>query len=212
MSTPSEKLFSDMGGRGRGMVAIFGSIAMIVLTIVGLAHINPGLLGAIALIVAGIVLLFRGAALNNQFAKMLGATGVDTGGGGGSVGLLTGIAAIVLGILAAIGLASDTLVAVGVIVAGVAFIMSAGLASRMAALRVHASDADEHTKRAAEEMLSGSMSAQKLAGVAAAVLGILALVNLAPGVLVLVALLSLGATVLMSASAAGGRMSSLLSR
>jgi hypothetical protein len=194
------------------MVATFGGIALIVLTIVALAHINPGLLGAIALIVAGILLLFRGATLGSQFAKVLGAAGVDAGGGGGSVGLLAGIAAIVLGILAAIGLASDTLVAVGIIVAGAAFIASAGLANRLAVFRVSASDADEHTKRAAEDMLSNGVNAQRLAGVAAVVLGILALVNLAPGILVLVALLSLGATQLMSASALGGRMTSMLSR
>ncbi|MGH8362336.1 MAG: hypothetical protein ACRESQ_03170, partial [Gammaproteobacteria bacterium] len=183
----------------------------IVLTIVALAHINPGLLGAIALIVAGIVLLFKGAALNGQCAKLLGSEGTDAGGGG-SAALSAGIAAIVLGILAAIGLASDTLMAVGIIVAGAAFIFSAGFAGRMAALRIGASDADDNAKHAAEEMLAGGMSAQKLAGVAAVVLGILALVNLAPGVLVLVALLSLGGTELMSASAFGGRVSGLLSR
>ncbi|MGH8293541.1 MAG: hypothetical protein ACRESA_08745 [Gammaproteobacteria bacterium] len=210
MSTPSEKLFNGAGG-GRGMITIFGGIAMIVLTIVALAHINPGLLGAIALIVAGIVLLFKGAALNGQCAKLLGSEGTDAGGGG-SAALSAGIAAIVLGILAAIGLASDTLMAVGIIVAGAAFIFSAGFAGRMAALRIGASDADDNAKHAAEEMLAGGMSAQKLAGVAAVVLGILALVNLAPGVLVLVALLSLGGTELMSASAFGGRVSGLLSR
>ena len=211
MSTPGEKLFNGAGG-GRGMIAIFGGIAMIVLTIVALAHINPGLLGAIALIVAGIVLLFKGAALNGQCAKLLGSESTDAGGGGGSAALSAGIAAIVLGILAAIGLAPDTLVAVGIIVAGAAFVFSAGFAGRIAALRIGASDADDSAKHAAEEMLSGGMSAQKLAGVAAVVLGILALVNLAPGVLVLVALLSLGGTELMSASAFGGRMSGLLSR
>lgn len=211
MSTSSETMSND-GGAGRGMVATFGGIALIVLTIVALAHINPGLLGAVALIVAGILLLFRGAALSSQFAKVLGTAGVNTGGSGGSVGLLAGIAAIVLGILAAIGLAPDTLVAVGIIVAGAAFITSASLANRMAAFRINASDADDGTKRAAEEMLSGGANAQRLAGVAAVVLGILALVNLAPSILVLVALLSLGATELMSASALGGRMVGMLSR
>jgi hypothetical protein len=55
-------------------------------------------------------------------------------------------------------------------------------------------------------MVSASIGAEVLAGLGAAVLGILALVGLAPVILTLVAMLTLGVTVLLSGSSFGGKM------
>ncbi|HLH47970.1 MAG TPA: hypothetical protein VKV96_01405, partial [Roseiarcus sp.] len=100
-----------------------GGVAVVVLAILGLANVAPLTLVSVAVIVVGAALLMQAAAQSAEFARMVTAT--DTGeftvadlAGGVTVEYLTGSAGIVLGILALLGIASVTLVAVALIVFG----------------------------------------------------------------------------------------------
>jgi hypothetical protein len=168
---------------GGSMMEAVGAIATIALAIVGLAGVFSATMAAIATIVIGAAFLlesgsFSAAQLSSRSGEFEGASG------GTSAAFLGGVAGIVLGILALLGIASITLLSVAAIVYGATFLLSGvGQSGNLAAA------AGGHT----------------LVGLGAAVLGILAVVGLSPLVLVLVALLSLGAGALFSGSAQGAQ-------
>jgi hypothetical protein len=117
-------------------------------------------------------------------------------GGGASAGFLGGIAGIVLGILALLGVATMTLLSVAILVYGASFMLSGISAERLVgSLGTHGT---------AGEMTSGHF----MVGIAALVLGILAVVGLSQLTLVLVGLLCLGTGALFSGSALGARSAS----
>jgi hypothetical protein len=112
----------------------------------------------------------------------------------------------VLGVLALLGIATATLTAVAIIAFGAALVMTSNSVSEVYIARRTMMRAGAHsaTELVAGEMASGSAGVQLLAGLTAVVLGILAVAGTNPPILILSALIVLGATVLLSGSTLSG--------
>jgi hypothetical protein len=191
-----------------------GGIATAVLAIIGLAGWRPELLAGVATIVFGAALLIQGGALLSEYAQVFTPAGAlqtasDAVGGDGLAAMFpVGIAGIVLGILALLGIASYALTSISVIAFGAALMLSAQSVRRLYKLQSEAQVASAVSYSTREflagEMAAGSAGIQFVAGLAALVLGIIAVVMTATvrnEVLTLVALLIVGATNIISGSA-----------
>lgn len=216
--TVVDRQFEGVTGSSGGWVTkSVGGIVAIVLTILGLAHVVPVFLVAIALIAAGAALVFRGAAIAGEYGRVLQRPGetiaiAELGGGAvWSVEFLAGGAAIVLGILALLNIDPVDLVAIGVIALGGAIVLSAGLTARLTSIKAAAVYTDERARLIATEVVSGSASIQAL-GLTAIVLGILALAGFSAVALVLIALLALGSFILLNGVILSGAMLTIFRR
>ncbi|PWU11007.1 MAG: hypothetical protein C5B50_24345 [Verrucomicrobia bacterium] len=173
------------GGSAMGAVAALATMA---LAIVGLAGLFSSTLAGIATIVVGAAILLEGGAIGAS--AFPAATEYEAAAGAGlSAGFLGGLTGIVLGILALLGVSSEALLSVALIVLGASFLFSgAPMAFR-------------------GYLFAGAASGQIMLGLGAVILGILAVTgsNL---VLVLVGLLALGAGALFGGSAHGARFMS----
>jgi hypothetical protein len=117
-----------------GAVEGFGAIATIALAIVGLAGVFSTTMAAIAAIVLGAAILFEGGSLefiNGRIRKAVLGEGLWHENAA-ATDLQGGVAAIVLGILALLGIASVTLLAVTLITVGAAFLFSGRFLSGLA--------------------------------------------------------------------------------
>jgi hypothetical protein len=184
--------FNAVGGISATQSA--GAIASVTLAIIGLAGVYANIVTPVATIVIGAVFLMEALSLNTT-AKRLNSQGARrTLGMANSItaGFFGGLAGIVLGILAlfqtAPGNHADVLLAVAVLVYGTALLVGGGAFSRLAAT--------PETSTGTGTMSSGSL----LIGLAAVVLGILAIIGLVPMTLILVGLLSLGGCALFTSS------------
>jgi hypothetical protein len=180
-------------------------VAVVVLAILGLVHVFPLPLAAIATIVYGVALLFKGTVVASEYSRLLShlpGSRLDTVelGGGMSLEIMTGIAGIVLGVLAILHLVPETLIAISLIVFGTGAVMGSGVVSRLNALKIEGTGLTEHQSRLAQDMVSAAVGTQILAGIAAIILGILSLTGYYPLTLSLVALLVLGADAILSGS------------
>jgi hypothetical protein len=196
-----------------GFADALGGIATIVLAIVALAGINTAVMVPIAVVVFGAALLIQGGTLVSEHARIIfpsEAAGAGTieqfNGGSLSAVFLVGASGIVLGVLALLGIAAATLSAVAIIAFGAALVMTSNsvrelYVARRTLLRAGAQNASELV---AGEMASGSAGVQLIAGLTAIVLGILAVAGTNPPILILSALIVLGATVLLSGSTLSG--------
>ncbi len=187
-------------------------IAVIVLSIIGIAQAGSGFLASIAAIVLGAALIAQGGAIAAEYSKLLGAV---TGGALGTLQLgssvttemLAGVAAVVLGILGLIGFAPVTLISAAVIAVGASLMLSLSGLQRLNSLKVQAAGLTDLAQKTAEAAVAGAVTTQLLAGAAAIVLGILALtIPLHGAILMLVGLLVLGAAVAISGTTLTGRM------
>jgi len=135
------------------------SISTVVLTILGLAHVAPNFLVAIATITFGGALLLHGAGLLTEYAKLTRAAPAATpavfGGGGLSAVLLAGAAGIVLGILALLGISPTELTAIAVIAFGSALILGSNSALRLHFLKLPMVKPDDRSQQVAGDMLAG---------------------------------------------------------
>jgi hypothetical protein len=209
----SEHTFQDAATYG-GVVDAIGGVATIILAIVALSGVNQPMLAAIATIVFGAALLIQGGTMLTEYTKLMSPLGTGmteevAGGGGLSALFLVGAAGIVLGVLSLIGIAEHTLMAAAVIAFGSALLLSSNSVwhlyrAKQASYRAGAAPARSGAEFLAGEMASGSAALQCLAGLAAIVLGILAVTGTNPNVLTLVGLLVLGATVLLTGSTLSG--------
>jgi len=207
--TVADRRFENVGtGSSAWMTESVGGIVAIVLTILGLAHVAPVLLVAIALIAAGAALVIRGAGIVREYGHLLqreGSTAMEVGGGSALyVELLAGTAGIVLGILALLNVDPPDLVAIGVIAFGGALVLSTGASARLTGGRIAVSNNDLRAQGVISEITASSAGVQALAGLTAIVLGILALAGFSSMVLVLVALLTLGAFILLNGVSMSG--------
>lgn len=198
---------------GSSTEALTGAGA-IVLAILGLAHIAPQMMVAISSIALGAALILDGAAIAAEYSRILAESGngsiskVELGGGL-STQVIGGVAAVVLGVLALLNIAPTTLMAIAAIVLGVTVVSGSGVTTRLNALKIETSGDHDFAKRVARESLTAATGADMLVGLAAVVLGILALVGMAPVPLTLVAMLALGASILLTGSAVIGKMMSM---
>ncbi|MGH8297307.1 MAG: hypothetical protein ACRETZ_17670 [Steroidobacteraceae bacterium] len=206
-----------------GAMDAIGGIATAVLAIIGLAGYRPELLAGVAVIVFGAALLIQGGTLLSEYSQLIGPVGtLDTAsnafqGDGLAAMFPVGIAGIVLGILALVGMVSVVLTAVAVIAFGAALMLSAQSVRRLARLQSEARRAASSRYAVREflagEMASGSAGIQFAAGLASLVLGIIAVVMMASvrnEWLTLVALLVVGLTNIISGSALSGMVMSFM--
>jgi hypothetical protein len=192
----------EAGGTAIFMATMPAALALVVLGILALAKVDPLLLISIAVIVAGVVLVSDSAALTRQMAAALAAkAGYHINSSelpsGLSAGVLGGISGVVLGILAILDVAPHTLIAVAAIVFGAAVLFDFAARSQLRTLKMTTSETSEQSARLAMATVSSTSTAAIFAGVSLVTLGILALAGIAGEVLIAVALLGLGAYVLL---------------
>jgi hypothetical protein len=179
---------------GGSAVEAIGALAVIALAIVGLAGILSETVAAIATIILGAALLTQSGAFAAGYFASVGSETSVSEPTGVSASFLGGIAGVVLGILALLGIAAPTLLAVAVIVFGGSFLVGFNGGSNITEASV------------------GAFGGQMMVGLSAIVLGILAVVGASQWTLVLVALLCLGVFALFSGSSIGARSASAVTR
>jgi hypothetical protein len=212
-----EETSAEVPGGGSLAEAICG-IGAIVLSIVALIGVLEPQLGAVAAIVIGGGLLLEGAAIGMRFAKLLGEIigprfSMAELGSGMPAEFLAGAAGIVLGILALPGIAPVTLLSVAAIVFGAALLLGAGATANLNCLIVeHRHHAQAVARRVAATMISGATGAQILVGLAAIILGIVALGGIYPLTLSLIAFLAVGAAVAISGLALSTKLLEMMRR
>ena len=206
-----------------GVMDAIGGIATAVLAIIGLAGWRPELLAGVATIVFGAALLIQGGTLLSEYSQVFTPAGAlqtasDAFGGDGLAAMFpVGIAGVVLGILALLGVASYALTSISVIAFGAALMLSAQSVRRLyrmqAELRRASVGAYPVREFLAGEMASGSAGIQFIAGLGALVLGIIAVVMAATmrsEMLTLVGLLIVGLTNIISGSTLSGLVLSFM--
>jgi hypothetical protein len=190
-----------------GSADAIGGIATVILAICGLAGVNSPFLAVIATVVFGAGLLIHAASLRARYSQSIGLPGEDVAGdgGGGFAGLfLIGAAGLLRGVLALLGVDPGVLNPIATIAYGAALLLGGGAARHMLALRHATARPEELTRKTmlAGEMACGAANLQTMGGLAAMVLGILAVLDRTPNDLVfnLVALLILGVTLILTGS------------
>ncbi|MBU3887876.1 hypothetical protein [Methylosinus sp. KRF6] len=216
MSTPYVQSAAYENAAYGGLIDAAGGVATIVLAICGLAGVDPQLLTSIATIVFGVALFVQAGAMasegvHGRAANISGRSIAEVQASGLAFLFLVGAAGIVLGVLALLGVHPLRLTAVAVIAFGTALLLSANATRQMGSSH----SADVTTTGGAEvlanELASGSAGIQVLAGLGGIVLGLIALAGQGDDLtLVLVALLGLGATVLMTGGALSATVMSLM--
>lgn len=212
--TSSESTLQEGTNYG-GLVDAIGGIVTVVLAIIALSGVQAGALLAIATIVFGAALLIQGGTMLSEFTRVIfpagAGAGVEEFGGGGGISamFLVGAAGIVLGVLALLGIYAIELTSIAVIAFGGALVLSSSSVWRLHQIkrstqRVAGSRYFSGGEILASEMASGSAVLQALAGLAAIVLGIIAVTGKDPAILSLVGLLVLGATVVLTGSTMSG--------
>lgn len=206
-----------------GAMDAIGGIATAVLAIIGLAGWRPELLAGVATIVFGAALLIQCGTLLSEYAQVFTPAGAmqvaseAVGGDGLAAMFPVGIAGIVVGILALLGIASYALTAIAVIAFGAALMLSAQSVRRLYRMQAETRRIALGTYSVREflagEMAAGSAGIQFVAGLGALVLGILAVVmatTVRSDMLTLVALLIVGLTNIISGSALSGLVLSFM--
>ncbi|HEX3762275.1 MAG TPA: hypothetical protein VHW23_26420 [Kofleriaceae bacterium] len=187
---------------GGSSLELIGGGAAVVLAIIGLAGFLPFYMTAIAAIAIGGAMLAHGASVTARWedtrwrAQGRGEQGELAGGIGSE--LLGGAAAILLGILALVGIVPLVLLPIAAIVVGGAILIGAPAQPPLTRL---VPDRDRRMSRVIHEASETTSGAMVLTGLAAIVLGILALLRTGPVfTLVEVALLAVGGALLISGS------------
>jgi hypothetical protein len=188
-----------------------------------LAGVRPSLMIGIATIIFGVALLIQGGTMLSEYARIIFPPGakvasVDQFGGNSlSTVFLVGAAGIVLGILALLGIHGAELTPIAVIAFGTALVLSSNSVWHLHVLKRSVMATESESRLAgseilASEMASGSAGMQALAGLAAIVLGILAIAGTGADdmILILVALLALGATLVLTGSSLSGTVMSFM--
>lgn len=215
MSMTQTEIVSAEGVSYGGFVDAVGGLATVVLAIVGLAGLQPSIMLGIVTTIFGAALLIQGGAMLSEYARIIFPPGMPAvsidqfGGGSLSAIFLVGAAGIALGVLALLGIYPMILTAVAVIAFGSALVLSSSSMLNLQLLKAASERPATQPARTGSEILaaqmaSGSAGIQAIAGLAAIVLGILAVVGNNPAVLSLVALLVLGATLLMTGATLSG--------
>jgi hypothetical protein len=193
---------------GASMVVLIGGICAGGLAIAGLANAVPRLLMAIATLVFGITLLFEGGSQVARWASLqhrLGNTPMPTGGGTGGA-FAAGIAGIVLGILSIIGVAPIVLCSIAIIAFGASLLLGSLVGTGLSISEMERSRFQTTASEVSAQASAATPGGKGLVGLAAVILGILALVGNAPLTLCLVGLLCLGAVILLTGTAVSVRV------
>jgi len=195
---------------GGSLMEGLGGAAAIILAILGLIGILPVPLASIAVIAIGFSLLIGGGSIAAQYTRLLTRTEspytARIVGGGMSIEALCGIAGVVLGILALLHIKAEWLLPISALVFGGALLTASMATSRLAEMRVRPAT-DSYTEHDwSRDAMYAASGSDVLVGGAAVVLGILALSGFYPLTLTLIALLCIGASLLVSGLSIAGRM------
>lgn len=201
---------------GSSIAAAVSGAAAIILSIIGLAAIEPKIMISVAAIVVGAGLLSEGSTLAAEYSGILSRTRRSFWnkvefGSGFSAEMLIGIAAIVLGILSLLNVSPLVLTSIVVIMLGAALLFSSGARTLLNSMRLETPENRKRAETVAHAALTTATWMQLLLGLVAIALGVLALVGIAPFILNLVAMLAIGASMLLSGAAVSGRMLSVYS-
>jgi hypothetical protein len=212
---PSEEQTVDTAAGG-SLGQSVGGLAAIILAIVGLAHIFPQYMVAIAALTIGAAFVLAGGNTAMEYSRYLpktssGSPRRPSAGSSVSVEVLAGVAGIVLGVLALVTITPTVLLPVAVIVFGAALVASNGDVSRLNALKLDRSSAESRHQQAGRESFSPGDGTRVFIGLVSVVLGILALIGFDWTVLTLVALLIIGVSVLVSSTPLVDRMMTFVS-
>lgn len=196
--------------RAGSLVERVGGVATIVLAIVALTGTLPLYLTAIAAITVGLALAIEGVAGAARYSRLMaegGAqwTGAETAGGT-IAEFICGGATAVLGILALLHVVPMVLLPVAVVVLGAGLVFGSGARARLSRVMIQTHRGYEFMRLMAREVVLGATAAELLVGISGAILGILALVGTAPLILVQVALLACGCSLLLCSVALSGRI------
>jgi hypothetical protein len=211
MSSYSSSATSNEAAAYGGFADALGGIATIVLAIIGLAGVRPDALVSIATVVFGAALLIQGGAMLSEFAQFEATPEphVAASGGGLSTLFLVGVAGIVLGILALLNIHPPLLTAIAAIAFGTALAISTPAVWHLLTSRSVESrfvTRPPVVQIIASEVAAGSAGVQCMTGLAAIVLGILAVAGIYTTSLTLVALLAAGSALLLTGSSLSGTM------
>lgn len=190
--------------------AVLGVVA-VVLCVFGLGMLLPIPLDAVAAIIVGAAMLLNAGAVAARFKAILGLTGrsrLETFelGGGLTAEFIAGIAGVTLGVFALLGYNPAVLVAIAVIIFGLAMIADCGAIAQLNEFVLRPAQLNDASRGA----VWTAMGFQLFVGVGALILGILALMGISTTVLTFVALLGAGFAVLLSGGAMGMRMLALV--
>ena len=178
-----------------------GAVVLAILGIVGLFSTD---LAAIAVIGLGAILLFQGA--NVGYGELLYEVSPSSKVHAAEVSrgitaeFLAGVSGVVLGVLALLSIVPMTLMAVAVITYGGTLLLTCSESVWLNSLGKEG----EIVYQLRHSMGLAAAGAQALVGLAGLVLGILGLVGIAPMTMILVALLAIGASILLRSSFVGG--------
>jgi len=188
-------------------VEVLAGLAAIVVTVVGIDGYRPVVMAAISTLLLGIALVSQGGAIASRWHTMLRRLdgvrydrteligGIGTEVFGGAVG-------VVLAILSLAGVVPSVLIPVAAIVFGGALLLGGAAQPELASL------APGRNSRAQAVEASGGIMV--IVGIASAVLGILALLDVGPiFVLTLIALLCVGAALVFAGGALAARLNPL---
>lgn len=174
-----------------------GAVATIALAVIGLCGLWVNNLAAIATIVIGAVILMEGGTVTAAFRR-LNYQGVSENqvrelGAGVTAEFFGGLAGIILGIVSLFQVMpyNFILLGVAVLVYGTALLLGGGTVSNLGS-------AFQTQSQTATSVVSMGAGGHMFIGLAAVVLGILAIIGLAPWTLILAGLLSLGASALFA--------------
>ncbi len=196
-----------VAGGGSIVQAVCG-LGAVVLAILGLAKLWPRHTMAIAILLVGVAFLAQAGAVAAEHRKLSHAFGASEADltGGASAEAIGGAAGVVLGILTLINIAPMVLGPIAVIVFGGTLLVGGGLTATLGTVGGELAD---RGAEAAEHAAKAASGIDTLVGIGAVVLGVIALAGGPAATLTLIALLALGAAVLLSGSAVGGRMLSV---
>jgi hypothetical protein len=216
IETPAERARSIKIVAGGSITEALCGIGTVVLAILGLAGLVPGYMAAVATLAFVVALLAQGGTLAARWSRLIRETApyewdprAELGGGMGAE-IVAGGAGVVLGVLALLGIGTITLIPIAVIVFGGALLLGSGATADLGT--ISAPTPHERFAHAVRQATVAASGAQVLLGLAAVVLGILALVGVDPITVSLVALLVTGTSALFSGGALSSRMASLMRR
>jgi len=198
---------------GGGVIAIAGAI----LAIIGLAGMEPRWLLGAATIAVGVSFLIEGAAVATRLSDLLhetteGRVQMSELGAGITGETLAGVVGIVLGILGILNVLSLVLLPIAAIVYGAALILGAGANVRLSEITIAHKESQPIARHVIRQAVLATTGFQILVGLGAVTLGIIALAQIYPLTLTLVAMLAGAGSFLLSNAAIASRMTSLLRR
>lgn len=191
--------------------ALAGAAAAI-LALLGFWGIVPMTLAAIATIAVGAALLLEGGGVAARYSELLSETVGDPWAGrvafgtGVAAETVGGIAGVILGVLALVGVAPLVLMGSAVVVFGAALLLGSSATARLSGLAFAAAKPSPLTERLSRDAVLAAAGGQVLVGLAGVTLGILAIIGVSAPTLLLVSMLALGASTLINGTALGGRM------